>query len=256
MGPMCVVALAWQAHPDWLLVAAGNRDELHDRPAAPIGRWDAAPHVLAGRDLRSAGTWLGVSEEGRFAVVTNLRGYGEPRPDRASRGALLAGLLTGTGAYADPRKASLSDFNPFNLIVIDRSDAHFLSNRPADIRSTLAHGLYGVSNGMLDEPWPKTMQLKAALSDWMVDGARQPERLIDSLRIDTLSDVGVHRALPSDVPLEAPLSPVFIRNSVYGTRCSTVVAIGRDGHGVMIERRYTAGGEVSGESRLAFSWPC
>lgn len=77
---MCVLALAWKAHPQWRLVVAGNRDERHDRPAAGLRRWDEAAGVLAGQDLQSGGTWLGVSDQARFAVVTNLRGYGAPNP--------------------------------------------------------------------------------------------------------------------------------------------------------------------------------
>src|SRR5438093_10047665 len=120
---MCILALAWQAHPRWHLVVAGNRDELHARPSAPLARWDQPEHVIAGRDLKSGGTWLGVSEQGRMAVVTNLRGYGNPEPDRASRGALVTDVLSGDGRYADPSGAKLSDFNPFNLILVDRAQA-------------------------------------------------------------------------------------------------------------------------------------
>src|SRR5690606_4763458 len=118
---MCVLAFAWCPHPRWRLVMAGNRDELHARPAQPLERWERPDHLLAGRDLQSGGTWLGVSEQegGRFAVVTNLRGHGPSEPGRASRGALVTGLLTGEGRYADPPDAALSDFNPFNLIFAD-----------------------------------------------------------------------------------------------------------------------------------------
>src|SRR5579864_7075567 len=112
---MCVAAFAWQAHPRWLLVAIGNRDEFHERPAAPLARWGDGG-IVAGRDLLSGGTWLGVSEAGRFGLVTNLRGHGGPEPDRASRGALVTDLLVGHGHYADPATAPLQDFNPFNLI--------------------------------------------------------------------------------------------------------------------------------------------
>ena len=171
---MCVLAFAWHAHPRWPLVVAGNRDELHARPTNPLARWDRPTHLLAGRDLQSGGTWLGVSEQGRFAVVTNLRGYGVPQPDRASRGALVTDVLS-EGGYADLRDAELRDFNPFNLIVADREQACFLSNRPKIVRSLLAPGIYGLSNGALDEPWPKTMQLKEMLLEWIVSGAAQPE---------------------------------------------------------------------------------
>jgi uncharacterized protein with NRDE domain len=250
---MCVAAFAWQAHPRWLLVAIGNRDEFHERPAAPLAEWDNG--VLAGRDLKSGGTWLGVSQAGRFALVTNLRGYGVADPDRASRGALVTDLLTGSGAYADPGAAALQDFNPFNLILADRDQAHFLSNRPDDIRATLAHGIYGLSNGTLDEPWPKTLQLKAALLDWLNEDAEDFAPLLAELHSEALSDIGVPPSEPSDVPLEAPETPVFIRNAVYGTRCSTIVAIDRAGMGAIIERRYSAQAHTDGDTRLAFAWP-
>jgi uncharacterized protein with NRDE domain len=250
---MCIAAFAWQAHPRWLLVAMGNRDEFHDRPAAPLAAWDEG--ILAGRDLQSGGTWLGVSHAGRFALVTNLRGYGDPDPDRVSRGALVTDLLTHSGRYADPARAPLQDFNPFNLILADRSEAHCLSNRPDDIRSTLAHGIYGLSNGTLDEPWPKTLQLKAALLDWLNEDGEDFVPLFAALRSETLSNVGVPPREPSDVPLEAPDTPSFIRNPVYGTRCSTVVAVNRAGIGTIIERRFTAESRADGETTLTFAWP-
>lgn len=252
---MCVLAFAWRAHPRWTLVLAGNRDELHGRPAEPLARWSVPDHVLAGRDLQSGGSWLGVSEEGRFAVVTNLRGHGAPEPDRMSRGALIAGYLAGEGTNADASTIRGADYNPFNLIVADRERAHFLSNRPREIRAELAPGIYGLSNGALDEPWPKTLQLKAALLAWVVGDGGQHATLLDVLREERLPDVGIDSAIPSDVPQEPRCSPIFIRNPVYGTRCSTVVAIGARGDGVIIERRWTPEGERAGDTTLAFRWP-
>ena len=149
---MCVLALAWKAHPRWNLVMTGNRDELHERPAAGVVRWENPDHLIAGRDLQSGGTWAGMSEQGRFAVVTNLRGFGAPQPDRASCGALVTDLLAGEGRYARPDLAAYDDFNPFYLIVADKDQAVFLSNRPGPVRSLLAPSLYGLSNGALDEP--------------------------------------------------------------------------------------------------------
>ncbi len=252
---MCVAAFAWRAHPRWLLVAIGNRDEFHERPAAPLAAWDEPGGILAGRDLRSGGTWLGVSPAGRFALVTNLRGFELADPDRASRGALVTDLLTASGRYGDPEAAPLQDFNPFNLILADRDDARFLTNRPDDIRTTLANGIYGLSNGTLDEPWPKTLQLKAALLDWLNTDGEDFVPLFLALHNETLSDRGVPPREPSDVPLEAPETPVFIRDQVYGTRCSTVVAIDRAGIGTIIERRFTADGRTDGETTLTFAWP-
>lgn len=251
---MCVLALMWRAHPRWRLILAGNRDEYHDRPAAPLARW-ADREVIAGRDLQSGGTWLGVSERGALAVFTNLRGYGGPEPDRPSRGALVTDMLTGEGAFADPDEAMLARFNPVNLIVVDHARAQFISNRPGVMRSALAPGVYGLSNGTLDEPWPKTMRLKSVLQQWIMGAADMPHRLFDGLREEVLPPVGLDPAAPSDVPQEPRHSPIFIRDPVYGTRCSTVVAIDERGQGWVAERRFNADGAAVGETELTFSWP-
>jgi uncharacterized protein with NRDE domain len=252
---MCVLALAWRAHPHWRLVVAGNRDELHSRPARGLARWDKADHLLAGKDLQSGGSWLGVSENGRFAAVTNLRGYDPPVAGRISRGSLVTDFLLNEGVYADPAKADLSQFNPFNLIIADRRKASFLSNRSDNLQTLLAPGIYGLSNGALDQPWPKTMRLKQKLLEWIVNGSGKPGLLLEDLREDTLPEEGIRRAVASDVPQEPPLSPIFIRNPIYGTRCSTVVAVDEQGNGFISERRYTSAGEAAGETALSFLWP-
>lgn len=251
---MCVLAFAWRAHPRWCMVVAGNRDELHTRPATPLARWANPDHVLSGTDLQSGGTWLGVSDQGRFAVITNLRGHGEVQRDRLSRGPLVSGFLSGIGPYADLSDTDLSRFNPFNLILVDADGAKFLTNQPHPLRCALATGIYGLSNGALDEPWPKTMQLKSRLLHWIVSGDTRPEMLLDALRDDTVPQVGIWPAAVSDVEQEPRSSPVFIRHPVYGTRCSTVVAIDDDGEGVIVERRYSPAGEVTGETALPFLW--
>lgn len=251
---MCVAAVAWQAHRRWRLVAIGNRDEFHERPSAPLARWEGPCGIIAGRDLRSGGTWLGVSEAGRFALVTNLRGYGGPDPQCVSRGNLVTDQLAGTGAYADAATVNLQDFNPFNLILADPDEARFLSNRPGDIRASLGPGLYGLSNGALDEPWPKTLQLKAALLDWLSADDQGLDPLFAALAVETLPAIGLHPAQPSDIAQEASETPVFIRNPVYGTRCSTIVAIGQDGRGLIAERRFTPDGGLAGEASFAFQW--
>ena len=248
---MCVLALAWRAHPRWELVVAGNRDEYHGRPAAPLARWDDKPGLLAGRDLLSGGTWLGAAEQGRFVVVTNLRGYGLPEDGRPSRGALVTDLLEG----ADPDTVAIDAYNPVNLIAISGDRARFLSNRPKAVRSSLAPGLYGLSNGTLDEPWPKTLRLKSILLGWLTDTADDPGQLLDGLREEVLPPIGFEPGRPSDIPQEPNHSPIFIRNPVYGTRCSSVVAIDRDGRGIFIERRFDAEGKATGDTRLSFTWP-
>jgi uncharacterized protein with NRDE domain len=252
---MCILALAHRAHPRWRLILIGNRDEFHARPAAPLARWEDRPSMLAGRDLQSGGTWLGVSDDARCAIVTNRRGFGPPAPDKASRGALVTDLITGIGPYADPANAPLDAFNPFSLILIDGTDAHFLTNRPDPVRTALTPGLYGLSNGALDAPWPKTLQLKAALLAWLTTDAIDPTQLFDALRAESLPQAGLAPETPSDIADEAASSPVFIRNPVYGTRCSTIVAVDAQGNGTITERRFDAEGADIGETCLPFHWP-
>lgn len=251
---MCILAFAWQAHPRWPLVAIANRDEIHTRPAEALARWDNPPHLLAGRDTKAGGTWLGVSEQGRFAAVTNLSGNGPPNPDRASRGDLLKDFLSGDGRYSKLSATRFSEFNPFNLITVDQNQALIHSNRPDAVSHVLAPGIHGLSNGPLDKPWPKAAHLNSALAHWIDRRDDDPHALLDPLldRMTFPAKAQINGGPGSS--LEPRNSGIFIQNPVYGTRCSTVVAIDENGEGTIIERRFAASGESTGETRLSFSW--
>lgn len=231
---MCVAAIAWRAHPRWLLVVAGNRDEFHARPAAALHRW--ASGILAGRDLEAGGTWLGISA-GRFALVTNRRAEGFPRPGLASRGGLVTDYLDGT----EPGETAA--MNPFNLITAGPEGAHLVTNFPASERRVLTSGVHTLSNGGLDELWFKEVRLANGLERWL-GSESGPEALLDVLH-DPIEDPG---------QADSPLSSVFIANHGYGTRCSTVIAIDRDGTGTMIERSFAADGGETGTVRHGFDW--
>ena len=237
---MCVAAIAWAAHPRWRLVAIGNRDEFHARPTAPLHRW--ASGMIAGRDEQAGGTWLGVSEAGRFGLVTNYRVEGYPLPHLASRGELVTNWLTGQPL------GDTAGMNPFNLILTGPDGASFLTNHPRPIRQALPPGIHGLSNGPFDQPWDKTRKLETALADWL-EGNTPPETLFAPLADRSLSNA--HRA---DGP-SPEFSGVFITNPVYGTRCSTVIAVDYAGHGTIIERRFGADGTVTGETVISFNWP-
>lgn len=242
---MCVASIAWDMHPHWLLVAIGNRDEFHERPSAPLAAWGDGSGILAGRDLRGGGTWLGVSEAGRFALVTNYRVPEGPQPGRPSRGALVTDLLTGQ------KPARVAEMNAFNLIFADRSGASFLSNHPEELALPLQPGVHGLSNGGFENVWPKTQKLNTSLAAWMQTGTRETASLFDALRDETLF---AWQGAPEDGP-EPSYSPLFIRNPVYGTRCSTVVTVARSGVGSIIERRFDSEGNAAGETALDFRWP-
>lgn len=233
---MCVAAIAWRCHPRWRFVAIGNRDEFHERPAAPLAPW-ADRRIIAGRDLQAGGTWLGVSE-GRFALVTNLRVPGYPRAELASRGALVSDWLRGNQPSAP------ETMNPFNLWLAAGDTLRFVTNHPAAECTELAPGLHGLSNGARGDRWFKTARLETALSKWLASGD-DVEALFSALADPT----------PQSPDPEDAYSPVFIRNPVYGTRCSTVVTVDAAGRGRIAERRFSAEGAPSGADSFSFDWP-
>lgn len=257
---MCLIALAWQPNDALLLVLAANRDELHARASTPLGRWPGQPGLLAGRDEIAGGSWLGVSEHGRLAAVTNVREPTPPPPGLRSRGELVAGFLrSGDSAhqYASALEPQLSNYAGCNLLLLDLAGLHYLSNRTRGASTPLAPGLYSLSNAGLDSPWPKSLALRERMAKALADepGLVSPSALFAALADESrapdaaLPDTGV------GLERERLLAPAFIRNPTYGTRCSTVVQILRDGRGEIIEHRFGPNGRPQGESRLAFRWP-
>jgi uncharacterized protein with NRDE domain len=252
---MCLIAFAWQAHPRWRLVLAGNRDEFHARPSAPLVRWDDGV-VVGGRDLEAGGTWLGVTDAGRCCVVTNVRDPRDPQLG-ASRGLLATDYLHGdahAAAHAQTMLATAADYRPFNLLTFDAADAFYLGNRPSAKAQTVAPGVHGLSNADFNTPWPKTRALMRHLQAWLDtpvgDGDFAPlfAALADEHRApdEQLPDTGV------GLERERWLSSAFIRGDLYGTRASTIVALGHDGRGVIVERRFGPNGREEGETAMSF----
>lgn len=237
---MCFIVFAYRSHPRYHLVLASNRDEFYERPTAPADFWEEAPDVLAGRDLKGGGTWFGVTRQGRFAALTNVREPGKHRPDAPTRGALVADFLTGTAspsAYLHAVRDSAHRYNGFNLIVGDTRHLCYFGNRDGDVR-TLSPGLYGLSNRTLDTPWPKIERGKAALADVLESDVIAPEALFSFLDDRTqapdenLPDTGV------GLEWERLLSPIFIQSPSYGTRASTLLLMTAEGHVTFVERTF------------------
>lgn len=252
---MCLLALAWRTDPRWPLVLIGNRDELHARPTARAARWAEAPEVVGGQDLEFGGAWLGVSDRGRLAAVTNLRRPLEAAPPRASRGLLTRRFLTGELDLEALQPLDLDQFNPFNLMVAQEGEAVFITNRPTIERRRLAAGVHGLANGPLEPPWPKTRRAMSAVSAWLEAGSPDPGPLFDVLADETpapdaeLPDTGM------GLERERRLSPCFLRGDVYGTRASTVVLVDAAGRGRLIERSFGPDGVPTGEAVVGFDWP-
>lgn len=251
---MCVAVIAWRLSDRWPLLVIGNRDEYHARAAASLARWSDEPQIIAGRDLVGGGTWLGVSELGRLALVTNRHGFGSPDPAKLSRGEMVRGVLADVEGPERLHSANLDAYNPFNLFVVSRGALSFHTNRPAQSHAALPPGLYGLSNGALDEPWAKTLALKAAVSDWLACGDGTFDRLFAALRSETL----LHPCPPpmdlSNGAVEPRDTPPFIRHPLYGTRCSTIVTVDPVGQLVIAERSFGADGGETGRAAIGFAW--
>lgn len=245
---MCLLVFRWSPAEPQRLVLAGNRDEFHARPTARMHWWDA-PRLLAGRDLQAGGTWLAAGDDGRFGVVTNYRSPAPP-PGGPSRGTLIPAFF-GSGAgpreFLDALAREAHAYAGFSLLVGDAREVAYYSNHDPDGPRTLAPGTYGLSNGLLDTPWPKLVRTRtrfAALLD---------SRAVDDAPVDALLALLHDRSPAPDHELpdtglgrerERFLSSPFIVGRDYGTRSTSVLAYDADGRLVATERSYAPDGRA------------
>ena len=227
---MCLILVAWQAHPDYPLVVAANRDEFFARPAAPAGWWQDAPDVFAGRDLEAGGTWLGLSRAGRFAGLTNFRAPQRNQVGTPSRGALVADFLGSTESTAEALARLQREgprYNAFNLFVSDGDTLGIYESESGAAR-LLEPGVHALSNHLLDTPWPKVRAGKARLFR-ALQALPDDTPLVELLRDDRPAPDAELPRTGVSLAWERMLSSAFIRAPGYGTRCSTVIR--RDRHG-------------------------
>ena len=259
---MCLIAVAWKAHPRFRLALIANRDEFHARPTAPAGFDPEFPDVYGGRDLQAGGSWLLTSTHGRLAAVTNVRVGRDPGVAPRSRGALVRAFVAGTASaagFASTLAPTAAEYGRFNLLLWAGEHLEFASNHPGFVRLPVTPGLHAMSNGAFDAPWPKSGHATRALGEWLESSA-------SGGRIDAAALAPLFAALADTTPapdaalpdtgvgldLERALSPPFVRGEAYGTRCSTVVLVEDKGI-VVAERRFGPGSERSGDSLAAFA---
>ena len=254
---MCLIAFAWNAHPDYRLIVGANRDEWHDRPAAPAAWWADFPQILAGRDLKAGGTWMGMTRTGRFGAVTNFRDPSDKSSTARSRGELVTAFLSGDAtpsAFLLETKQHAHAYNGFNLVVGDRLSLAYFSSRDRAIQ-ILEPGVYALSNHTLNEPWPKVTAAKSAMEALLQMKMSEEARRMAIYKL--LSDD--QRAPDSTLPVtgvgiewEQVLSPALIVTEKYGTRASTILSVANDGRTSFEEHIRAPDGSVSHVAQFNF----
>lgn len=248
---MCLILFSYNENPDYRLVLASNRDEFYDRPSSGLAFWQAQGGILAGRDIRGGGTWIGVSSEGRFAGITNYRNPSGQNPEARSRGILVSSYLDGSDGPLDFLKkisGEAGEYNGFNFIAGDRKSLYYFSNIEGRIRK-IESGIYGLSNHLLDTPWPKVTRGKERLRQIIRNRHFETESLFEMLaddecpRDEFLPETGV------GIKWERILGSLFIKSDIYGTRCSTIITID-SGYNIQVtERSFSPDGSgmITGE---------
>jgi uncharacterized protein with NRDE domain len=248
---MCLLVFAWRPEATETLVLAGNRDEFHERPAAPAAWWRNG--TVGGRDLRAGGSWLAAHRSGRFAVVTNYREPMEEGRGPRSRGELVTGYLGGNeGPEAFAREVAKRgrEYGGFNLLLGSPDTLVYVSNRGRG-PELLAPGVHGLSNHLLDTPWPKLERTRARFGRVLEDGA-STEALLNMLADRAPALDGELPSTGIGPEWEKLLSSPFIVSPLYGTRCSTTLKIRKDRTMEFVERRFNPAGDPAGQAAYRF----
>jgi uncharacterized protein with NRDE domain len=252
---MCLLVLAWRAHPRYRLVVAANRDEFHARPAAALAPWPDIAGVIGGRDLQAGGAWFAVGSAQRLGIVTNFREFGRPRRSAPSRGGLIPAYLSGSRPPADylqSLEADSAGYSGFNLLLADRDSLWYASNRADQFARELPPGIYGLSNEFLDTPWPKLVRVRSRFEALLRTEPSDP----DSMASDLFAMLADRETAPPDSVPPGDLTPEwarklsapFVLDAGYGTRCSTVLTVSDPGTTRIIERRFDSEGAQTGQS--------
>ncbi len=241
---MCLIVFDWRpdAATGSLLTVAANRDEFFARASAPLDWWNDAPNVLAGRDLVGGGTWLGLARDGRFAALTNYRDPRAFRRDAPTRGALVADYLVGPMIAPLDYLCRVAEhgaaYNGFNLVVGDlsRRELGWYCNRADTPPCLLPSGVHGISNAVLDTPWPKLVRKREELAALVErDGAAPLDRLVALMRDPRIAPDDELPSTGIGLERERALSAAFIDTPDYGTRGTTALRVAATGTSLSIE---------------------
>lgn len=252
---MCLIAFSYKQHPRYDLVFAANRDEFYERPTRPAQFWEEHPAVLAGKDLKAGGTWLGINRAGEFGALTNYRDPDMRKEDSPSRGHLVLQYLTNSDdpdEYLENIDRISGRYDGFNLLSGTLENLKYYSNKTNEIVH-VEPGIHGLSNDLLDTPWPKVERARRELENLLKQDAPDEQALFDLLKNDSPAPDSVLPDTGIPLELERAVSPIFIRTSKYGTRSSTILLIDKKGLVTFEERRYRPGTtEVDDVNRYEF----
>lgn len=237
---MCLILFAYQHHPQYRLIVAANRDEYFSRPSSPIQYWSDHPQVLAGRDLKEFGTWMGITIDGRFAAITNYRDPRRYTSNPLSRGHLAGNFLCGKQSatdYLETVANQAHQYNGFNLLVGDKQSLWYFSNAHEQLLQ-IPPGVHGLSNHLLNTPWPKVEQGRQQLTQCLTQA---------DVTANDLWDILTNRQKPYDdrlpktgvsIEWERTLSSAFVESPEYGTRSSSILLVGYNDSVKFVERVY------------------
>ncbi len=238
---MCLILLANDCHPKYSLVVAANRDEFYQRQTLPAAFWPQAPSILAGRDVDHGGTWMGITTAGRFAALTNFRDPSNHKTHAPSRGYLVHKYLESTSPIKSYMQNLLNEgqrYNGFNLLAGTPETLYYFSNREKVIRH-LEKGYHGLSNALLDVPWPKITKGIKKLTACLQEHEVYYEDLFEIMADKELANDSDLPQTGVSIELERMLSAIFIESPDYGTRSTTVMLIDRNNHVQFWERSFS-----------------
>lgn len=238
---MCLIVFAFNHHPEYPFILAGNRDEFYAREAREVHFWDTEPEILAGKDLRAGGTWLGISKRGEFGAITNYRDFKNPMEGPQSRGEIIPNILTQEGSVKKNLHQLVQksqEYSGFNLLSGNCDNLYYVNNINGDIES-VEPGIHGLSNAFLDTSWPKVENAKSEFKNALNTTTLDKDLIFEFLRNSetypqpSLPDTGL------SPEMEKAVSPIFIETDGYGTRCSTLLTIDSSGCVNFMEKTYT-----------------
>lgn len=240
---MCLIVFSYKKYADYPFILAANRDEFYGRSTQTAHAWHTSPKIYAGKDEVAGGTWLGISENGRIAALTNHRKMDDIKEDTTSRGIIVKDFLlskTKPRKYLTELQKIGAQFNGFNLIAGTFDDLYYISNKKEGL-FRIQPGIHAISNAFLNTPWPKTEQATASFQIILNEHGPDEEKLFKMLQndstypVDTLPDTGLSKEK------EKAVSSIFIETENYGTRSSSLVIADKKNSVRFIEKSYIPG---------------